>query len=331
MLPYRLLMRRVSSGPAMAVAVAALGLVLAGCMPEQGRAAPSDGRSDVGDQVEVPRDRYVALGDSYTAAPLKPDNQRIKGCMRSRHNYPRLVADALGNTELVDVSCSGASTVSMFYTQGFDYGDDKRPPQLDSLDADTDLVTVSIGANDFRLFNSMIYECLDAAKTDPNGSPCREQNTQDKRDRLKRTIAKIAPRVSRVVEDIRHRSPEARVLLVGYPKLLPATGACPQRLPLAIGDYEYAKRINRRLAVAVRDAGLNAGAEYVNLFRASRGHDICSDEPWIAGIRGVHRQAMGMHPYPDEQRAVADLILAKLELPAPALERGMGDPTIDHG
>jgi len=330
-LPYRLLMRRASNGPAMAVAVAALGLVLTGCMPEQGRAAPSDGRSDVGDQVEVPRDRYVALGDSYTAAPLKPDNQRIKGCMRSRHNYPRLVADALGNTELVDVSCSGASTVSMFYTQGFEHGDDKRPPQLDALTADTDLVTVSIGANDFRLFNSMIYECLDAAKADPEGSPCREQNTQDKRDRLKRTIARIAPRVSRVVEDIRHRSPEARVLLVGYPKLLPATGACPQRLPLAIGDYDYAKRINRRLAVAVRDAGLSAGAEYVNLFRASKGHDICSDDPWIAGIRGVHRQAMGMHPYPDEQRAVADLILAKLELPAPALEGSMGNPTIDNG
>ena len=332
MLPYRLLMRRVSSLAATVVPVAVLGLVLTGCTTEQGRAAPSEGVSDVGDQAEVTRDRYVALGDSYTAAPLKPDNQRIKGCMRSRHNYPRLVADELGNTDLVDVSCSGASTVSMFYTQGFEHGDDEKPPQLDALTTDTDLVTVSIGANDFRLFNSMIYECLDAAKIDPDGAPCREQNTQDKKDRLKRTIARIAPRVRRVVEDIHDRSPEAQVLLVGYPKLLPASGACPERLPLAKGDYDYARRINRRLAVAVRDAGVSAGAEYVNLFRASKGHDICSDEPWIAGIRGVHRRAMGMHPYPDEQRAVADLILAKLELLEKRdLQGGVDHPTVDNG
>jgi lysophospholipase L1-like esterase len=337
MLHYRSPVRSVLSRPALGRvwvgAVAALALVASGCNAQA--SDPEQPRSDVSEAaevVEVTPDRYVALGDSYTAAPLRLNSERVKGCMRSRNNYPRLVVDALENTELVDVSCSGASTISMFSRQGFDDADKKKPPQLDALTADTDLVTVSIGANDFRLFNSMIFECLDVGPVDPDGAPCREQNTQGKKDRLKRTIRRIEPRVRRVVEDIRERAPEARVLLVGYPKLLPDTGVCPRRLPLARGDYGYARHINRRLTRAVRNAGTAAGAEYLNLFRASMGHDICSDEPWIAGIRGVRHMAMGLHPYPSEQRAVADLILAQLELrPGPALQRGVDHSTVDNG
>jgi lysophospholipase L1-like esterase len=330
---YRLPMRRLPSPPALVGAVVALALVAAGCSAQGNDPEPGTDVSKAAESVEVTPDRYVALGDSYTAAPRRPKPERIRGCLRSKHNYPRLVADELENTELVDVSCSGASTDNMFSNQAFSDGDGTRPPQLDAVTPDVDLVTVSIGANDFRLFNSMIIVCLDVEKTDPDGAPCRERNTQGTRDRLRRTIKRIAPRVHRVVEDIRERAPEARVLLVGYPKLLPKVGACPRRLPLASGDFAYARHINRRLAAAVAEAGKSAGAEYVNLFRASKGHDICSDEPWIAGIRDVHRQAMGLHPYRTEQRAVADLILAQLQErpPAPALQRGVDDPTVDGG
>ena len=315
MLPYRLAMRHVSRRPAVAgavaVLVAALALTLTGCTPEQGHTAPGDDVSDVADESELPRDRYVALGDSYTAAPLRPIPDRDQACMRSKRNYPRLVVAELENTKLVDVSCSGASTISVISKQGFDRSDVVRPPQLDAVTHDTDLVTVSIGANDFRLFNSMIYECLDIGKTDPNGAPCREFNNRGKRDRLERTIERIKPRVSNVIEEIRERAPMARVMLVGYPKLLPEAGTCPYRMPLAAEDYAYALEINTRLAEGIRDAGVSAGAEYVDLFTASEGHDICSDDPWIAGVHGAQR-AMHLHPYPAEQQAVADLILELL-------------------
>ncbi len=318
MLPYRLLMRQLPSrravrAAAVPAAVAGLVLVLAGCTPEQGHSAPGDDVSEVAKQVEVPPDRYVALGDSYTAAPLRPRPERAQACMRSKRNYPRLVVAQLDNTKLVDVSCSGASTISVTGTQGFDRSELIRPPQVEAVTSDTDLVTVSIGANDFRLFNSMMYECLDIGKTDPEGAPCREFNKRGKRDRLERTIERIQPRVIEVIEEIRERAPSARIMLIGYPKLLPDSGTCPYRLPLAAADYAYALEINRRLAEGIRDAGVGAGAEYVDLFTASEGHDICSDDPWIAGVHGAQR-AMHLHPYPAEQRAVADLILAKLEL-----------------
>jgi len=309
MLLYRFPMRRVPR-PVAAVLAAAVALTLAGCNAKDDP-APRGDVSEVADQVEVPQERYVAMGDSYTAAPLRPIPERAQACMRSKRNYPRLVASQLENTKLVDVSCSGASTISLRGNQRFDRSDVVRPPQMDALTRGTDLVTVSIGANDFRLFNSMIYECLDLAKQDPDGAPCRAFNNRGKRDRLERTIEKIQPRVSEAIEEIKRRAPEARVLLIGYPKLLPDTGTCPYRMPLAEKDYDYARHINQVLAFGIRDAAVSAGAEYIDLYTASEGHDICSDDPWIAGVHGAQR-AMWMHPYPTEQQAVADLILAKL-------------------
>lgn len=56
---------------------------------------------------------YTALGDSYAAGPLIP-NQSLNplGCLRSDHNYAHLAAAAKGLT-LTDVSCSGATTNDM--------------------------------------------------------------------------------------------------------------------------------------------------------------------------------------------------------------------------
>lgn len=255
---------------------------------------------------------YVAMGDSYTAAPLFPlaDREQINGCLRSDQNYPALVASAL-DVPLIDVSCSGASTTSMFAKQKFI--DNERPPQLDSLTEDTDLVTLGIGANDFRYFTEMIFTCLTVAKRDPQGSPCRDRNlTPAGRDRIEKNLGQIRTNVARVVRAIVRKAPNAQVLLVGYPLLLPPEGTCRARLPLAVGDYDYVRDLNLRLAGAVSRGGVRAGAESVDLVEASQGHDICSDEPWIAGVRGTPRQAMGLHPYPAEQRAVADLVIARV-------------------
>ncbi len=249
------------------------------------------------------------MGDSYTAAPLFPleDDLIIDSCLRSSENYPTLVAEDLG-LDVEDVSCSGASTVSIFNAQRFT--DSYQPPQIDAVDAGTDLITIGIGANDFRFFSQMMFTCLRVADRDVEGAPCREQNLSAAgHDKLQRKLVKIRGNVQRVVEAIAERAPEARILLVGYPQLLPSEGTCRPRLPLAIGDYAYALELNLMLADAVRDGGVAAGAEYVDLVRASQGHDICADKPWVAGVRGKAEYAAGLHPYPAEQAAVARLVL----------------------
>ena len=72
---------------------------------------------------------YVALGDSYTAGPVIPVQQTDPlGCLRSDHNYPHLVAAALGVSTFRDPSCSGAETGDMTNAQDVDPG--PNPPQF---------------------------------------------------------------------------------------------------------------------------------------------------------------------------------------------------------
>ena len=42
----------------------------------------------------APTGAYVALGDSYTAGPLIPDQVFPFGCLRSDANYPNVVQEA---------------------------------------------------------------------------------------------------------------------------------------------------------------------------------------------------------------------------------------------
>ena len=70
---------------------------------------------------------YVSLGDSYTAGPIIPVQQNDPlGCLRSDHNYPHLVAAALGVSSFHDPSCSGAETGDMTSAQGVSPG--PNPP-----------------------------------------------------------------------------------------------------------------------------------------------------------------------------------------------------------
>lgn len=305
MLPARIAAARPLLAAALVLAVAA------GCAAEADSGTLPDVPASNGETIDG-LDVYVAMGDSYTAAPTFPiaDDRAIDDCLRSDMNYPTIVADHLG-IDVTDVSCSGASTVNIFNEQTFT--SKTEPPQIDALPADADLITLGIGANDFTFFSDMIFDCIAIADTDVEGSPCRDSNTDaEGRDRLRRNAAKIRTNVGRVVRAIAERAPDARIVLIGYPQIIPDEGTCRARLPLAIGDYDYTLDLNLRLAQAVRDGGLAAGAEYVDLFAASQGHDICSEEPWIAGVRGTDNQAAGLHPYPAEQEAVAGLVIKRL-------------------
>ncbi len=279
-----------------------VGLLLLGC--------GADEQSDPQPLAAPTYRTYVAMGDSYVAAPLVPRTDIADGCLRSDGNYPALLAEDLPGVRLVDVSCSGARTDSLTGPQQVRTG--TRPPQLDALTADTDLVTVGIGGNDFGLFSTLVGTCMRLAPRDPQGAPCQAQSLRGGADQLLEQVAQVRDRIEDVVTQIRARSPQARVLAVGYPKLLPEEGTCPDRVGLAVGDYAYVDRVNKALTDAVRDGAIEAGAEYVDLYTASAGHDICSDDPWINGRTTFPAAALAYHPFAAEQAAVAEMILARL-------------------
>ena len=137
---------------ALAVALAAL-LPLTGCDVASGSGSSDESTSATSAPASANADleTYVALGDSFTAAPLVPDTDLAEGCFRSSSNYPALLAEEL-DLELTDVSCSGADTGDVTGGQAVAGGRGTVPPQLRAVQPDTDLVTVGIGGNDREVF-----------------------------------------------------------------------------------------------------------------------------------------------------------------------------------
>lgn len=278
---------------------------------------PSTGPSTVeetGEETgsEAPAENlYVALGDSFVSAPLVPTTDLSSGCLRSNNNYPNQVVDELDDYDLVDVSCAGATSTSMIGVQVT--GDTQQLPQFDSLTPETDLVTLGVGGNDFNLFSDLMFTCLRAAEQEPSGAPCKEANqAAPGGDELLESTRKIEDRVEAITLGIQDRAPDARVIVVNYPQFVPTTGTCPDRLPLAPGDYPYVLSINKALSDAVSAGGEAAGAEMIDAYTASKGHDICADEPWVNGIETQADAALALHPFLAEQQAVAEMILEVL-------------------
>jgi lysophospholipase L1-like esterase len=301
-------MLRLTSSRAVGLALAlGLGLGLAGCAgDDEPVAAPA---RSTGSPTAAPTqyDQYVALGDSYTAAPLVPPTDASSICLRSGVNYPALVAQAMPGTELTDVSCSGARTANVTSPQTGQRGG-TVPPQLDALRPGTDLVTIGLGGNDDHLFGGILGQCVQLASSDPTGAPCRAAVSESTLDT---TFAHIRANLAGVVAAVRERSPHARVLVVGYPQIVPASGTC-ELLPLAEGDYAFARSVTEDLNRAVRLAAEDADAEYVDLWGPSAGHDVCADDPWVNGRVTSADTALAYHPLAAGQRVAADQVLAQL-------------------
>lgn len=249
---------------------------------------------------------YVALGDSFTAAPGVPVTETTSGCARSSGNYVLAVADRLSLT-VADASCGGATTRQV--TQDQQTGMGPVPPQVGALTDDARLVTIGLGANDHSVYATLFSTCVALTASDPAGAPCRAaMATPTGGDRLLDVLPGIGADLVAVITTVRDRAPDAEVVLVGYPQLVPASGTCPA-LPLAQGDYAYARQVWDALGDTMADAAEEADVTYLDLLEVSEGHDICAGaDAWVNGAGDPQRQAAPYHPFAEEQAAVADLL-----------------------
>jgi hypothetical protein len=225
-----------------------------------------------------------------------------KGCYRSTGNYPTLVADKLG-ARLEDRSCGGARTADFRRKQY-----PGVPPQLTAVKPGVELVTVSIGGNDEGVFSNLIVRCAKLRAKNPNGAPCRKYMDSTGSDELLSALRTTRSRVTDVVREVRQQAPQAKVLVVGYPQIISADSRCTS-LPLAAGDYAYGEKVNLAMTEVLRSAAKATGSTYVDVWTASQGHDICSDDPWINGAVTDQKRAAAYHPFAAEQAAVAELVV----------------------
>ena len=129
---------------------------------------------------------------------------------------------------------------------------------------------------------------------------------------VERTLERTRVSVTRTLRRVASAAaPDALVVLVGYPRLVD-----PDRRPCRALDVEGAQvaqvsRVEQRLRTTLRTAARDAGVEFLDLYAESAGHEICSDDPWVNGRRTDRSRALAYHPFAEEQRAVADLVLER--------------------
>lgn len=202
---------------------------------------------------------YVALGDSYTSGTGAPPYQNL-GCLRSSRSYAPLWASSHAVSSFTFAACGGATT------------SDVRNNQLGALNADTDLVTITIGGNDIGFAEVMVTCTLlgNASCLDAIAEATTEANTILP-DRLDATYAAI-----------RAAAPNALVVVLGYPRLISPTGSCgvvtlsaTKRTALNAG----ADMLD--VVIASRVAAAGPGFVYQSAIAHFDGHGACGSSPWI--------------------------------------------------
>lgn len=231
---------------------------------------------------------YVAMGDSAAAGPLIPNQDPNLLCFRSEMNYPQVAASLLG-ADLVDVTCSGATIDDFSQRQ---HG--VLPPQYDALSRGTDLVTVTIGGNDVELVQAAV-SCLNLLP-EPAGQSCADRFTAGGSDELESRIDALVPKVDGMLAQIRHRAPNAEVVLVGYGTYLRPGGCYPMQ-PLWPRDADYIQSSVDKLSAMLRERAEAHGDGFVDLGPVSRGHDICAapKDKYFEGIIPTS-EAAPLHP-----------------------------------
>ena len=250
--------------------------------------------------------RYTALGDSFAAGPLIPNPLAPLGCLKSSNNYGRIAQRTLAFAEYRDATCSGARTDHMTAPQNVSPGG-PNPPQLNSLSADTQLVTLTIGGNDIG-FSDLAQDCVTVL---PFGSPCRDRYTRGG-DQITARINAAAPKVDAVLDGIRARSPGAEVLVVNYSAIFPHSGnGCWPKMPVAPADVRWLREKHVQLNAMLAQQAAANGASIVDVYSASVGRDACAGsgtrwvEPYVPG-----NAAAPLHPNLRGMQAMAAMVVS---------------------
>ncbi|WDZ92312.1 SGNH/GDSL hydrolase family protein [Nocardiopsis sp. HUAS JQ3] len=259
---------------------------------------------------------YVALGDSYSsgdgAGDYAPDTAEAGGCWRSENAYPRVVAEEFDFTgSLAFYACSshkGSEMIEQIGTSG---------SQIERVTENTSLVTLGIGGNDLG-FIPVLRTCMVRMPL-LESSVCVEQ--EEEVDRRMRTFEET---LTEILGEVRDRAPDARVLVLGYPRLFPADPP-GMYYTLTRSDQLWLNGLAQRFNELIRDTayrvdgdvygGRQTGSvEYVNTFSALTGHEVSADAAWLNGIvlgqlgEGLRVDRASFHPTAQGQLSIAERV-----------------------
>jgi lysophospholipase L1-like esterase len=227
---------------------------------------------------------YDALGDSYASGYGVPPYTG-GACGRSGSAYAEQL-DGRMKIDLDDfVACAGATTTSMV-----------AGGQLNALDSDTDLVTLTIGGNDIG-WSSAVGACLGGSDQQCAGALALVRN---------RVLTQLPGLLDTVYTDVAAHAPAAHVVVTGYPRLFspeygPFLGASPAEQQ-ALNDG--ADTLNGVIAAAAARHGF----QFVDVTKRFVGHGVNAPDPWILGPF----DPAAFHPTLDGYRAYTAALTAAI-------------------
>jgi hypothetical protein len=259
---------------------------------------------------------YLAVGDSFASGEGDRDadwyeigtDEQGTGlddrnlCHLSQRSYPYLVAQTLGlinslstpraNGLFHSVACSGAASQHITddvsqgayiektplniwlpgingqaeYITGRNIEDEQRNP------IDPEVITLSIGGNDFGVVEHLL-PCLAPGTCAPAKDP-------DSANSVAQEIAKIKPKVVAALNSVKQAAPDARIYLLGYPRLFQASGGNCVGYRFILNDAEryYAGAVTHYINQVVESAAKQAGVFFVNVENILDGRNLCGTE-----------------------------------------------------
>lgn len=216
------------------------------------------------------RSNYVAMGDSFAAAPGVPERAAPRGCHKSTNNYSSVLARRLDAATFHDVTCSGATSDDVVNRQQrTDHG--LIPRQVDVIGPSTELITITIGANDVGLAGDA--ESCQVKAVDPK--PCTPEFVVGEVDRVSNLITEQVPVWSMMIDRLRTDAPRARIIVVGYGMLIRPGGCFPDQ-PVLPNDADYLQAKIDELDDRQRQLAAEKGIEFFDTRPMSVGHDMCA-------------------------------------------------------
>ncbi|MFH8498410.1 SGNH/GDSL hydrolase family protein [Streptomyces coeruleorubidus] len=268
------------------------------------------GSAGAADQYE-----WAALGDSYTAGgfvgdplPALGDASR-DGCDRTSDAYPGVVERELADfppgkfVQLTNVSCGNATIADIANEKQTPISPVEPPadgwpavdPQIQraKLGDDTDVVTIGVGGNSLP-FGGMLLKCLERGAA---GKSCRDYytNPPEGEENLSDKLARVQDEYIEMLAQVHQAAPNAKVITVGYPAVLPQeASACNRPALTELGSITHAdvdwlrKDVLEPLNSTIKRVTDFFGDRYVDVYSSSVGHDACqpAGTKWVEGICG---------------------------------------------
>ncbi|MEW2119165.1 SGNH/GDSL hydrolase family protein [Streptomyces sp. NPDC005474] len=269
------------------------------------------GSAGAADQYE-----WAALGDSYTAggfvgAPQPPLGDASRdGCDRTTNAYPDVVDRELDEfppgkpVHLTNVSCGNATIADIANAKQTPISPVQPPtggwpavdPQIQraKVNDKTDIVTIGVGGNSLP-FGGMLLKCLELGATP--GKSCHEYyaSPPEGEESIQDKLARVQDEYIEMLARVHEAAPNAKVITVGYPAVLPQEAGDCNRLSLTElslikhADIDWLRDdVLKQLNSTIQRVTSFFGDHYVDVYSSSVGHDACqpAGTKWVEGICG---------------------------------------------